>query len=474
MKIKFLGAAREVTGSKHLITTASGKRILLDCGMFQGKGLETEGMNRALGFEPAEIDHIVLGHAHIDHSGVIPYVYKQGFRGSVICTHATRDLCAIMLPDSGFIQENDTERFNRKRAKQGLPPVEPLYTRNDAEKCLELFIGVPYNRKFQIDPNIKVKFTNSGHMLGSGVVNLDILENGKLIRIGYTGDIGRPVNRILRSPEPFPQCDYLIMESTYGDRLHPELQDAEKELLRVVTQTCIEKQGKLIIPSFAIGRAQELVQALNNFYNEGKLPKVQIYLDSPLAIDATDIFRLHPECFNDYVMEVMEKDPDPFGFKSLHYIKTAEESKALNTLKDPCVIISSSGMMEAGRIKHHLANNIENNRNTILAVGYCAPTTLGARILRGDKEISIFGDKYQVRADIERIEAFSGHADYKELVEYVKCQDKKQIQNIFLVHGEIGPQSKLKEKLEEAGFTDISMPRKGDEVIIGEVQSQAV
>ncbi|HLN52786.1 MAG TPA: MBL fold metallo-hydrolase [Lentimicrobium sp.] len=468
MKIKFLGAAREVTGSKHLISTASGKKILLDCGMFQGKGLETEGMNRALGFEPTEIDHIILGHAHIDHSGVIPYMYKQGFRGSVICTHSTRALCAIMLPDSGFIQETDTERFNRKRAKHGLPPVEPLYTRSDAEKCLELFIGVPYDRKFHIDPNIKVKFTNSGHMLGSGVINLDVLENGKLIRIGYTGDIGRPENRILRPPDPFPQCDYLIMESTYGDRLHPVLGDAEQELLRVVTQTCIEKKGKLIIPSFAIGRAQELVQALNNFYNEGKLPKVQIYLDSPLAIDATDIFRLHPECFNDHVIEVMEKDPDPFGFKSLHYIRTADESKALNSIKEPCVIISSSGMMEAGRIKHHLANNIENSRNTVLAVGYCAPTTLGARILRGDKEISIFGDKYQVRADIEKIEAFSGHADYNEMLEYIKCQDRKQLLGICLVHGETGPQSFFKEKLEEAGYSDIVIPRKGDELSIGE------
>ncbi|HLO89920.1 MAG TPA: MBL fold metallo-hydrolase [Lentimicrobium sp.] len=466
MKIKFLGAAREVTGSKHLLTTATGKKILLDCGMFQGKGLETEGMNRALGFEPSEIDHIVLTHAHIDHSGVIPYLYKMGFRGSVVCTHATRDLCTIMLPDSGHIQESDTERFNRKRAKQSLPPVEPLYTKDDAIKCIELFIGVPYNRKFQIDPNIKVRFTNTGHMLGSGVVNLDILENGKLLRIAYTGDIGRPENRILKAPEAFPQCDILITESTYGDKLHPQLQDAEQELLRVVTETCMKKRGKLIIPSFAIGRAQELVFTLNNFYNEGLIPKLEIYLDSPLAIDATDIFRVHPECFNKEVIDVMEKDPDPFGFKSLHYIKTADESKALNNLHDPCIIISSSGMMEAGRIKHHLANNIENPKNTVLAVGYCAPTTLGARILRGDKEISIFGDKYQVRAEIEKIEAFSGHADYNELLEYVKCQDKKQVQKIFLVHGEIGPQSFYKEKLEEAGYSDIFMPKKGEEVIV--------
>lgn len=466
MKIKFLGAAREVTGSKHLITTASGKKILLDCGMFQGKGLETEGMNRALGFEPSEIDHIILTHAHIDHSGVIPYLYKMGFRGSIICTHATRDLCTIMLPDSGHIQESDTEKFNRKRARQGLPPVEPLYTREDAQNCIELFIGVPYNRKFQIDPNIKMKFTNSGHMLGSGVVSIELLENGKLLRIAYTGDIGRPENRILKSPEAFPQCDFLISESTYGDRIHPVLQDAEQELLRVVTETCMKKRGKLIIPSFAIGRAQELVQVLNNFYNDGLIPKLEIYLDSPLAIDATDIFRIHPECFNKEVMEVMEKDPDPFGFKSLHYVKTAEESKALNTINEPCVIISSSGMMEAGRIKHHLANNIENRKNTVLAVGYCAPTTLGARILRGDKEISIFGDKYQVRADIEKIEAFSGHADYMEMLEYIKCQDKKQVKRIFLVHGEIGPQSFFKEKLEEAGYNDVYIPRKGEEIVI--------
>ncbi len=466
MKIQFLGAAREVTGSKHLITTAKGKKILLDCGMFQGKGLETEGMNRDLGFEPEDIDHIILGHAHIDHSGVIPYLYRLGFRGSVVCTSATRDLCAIMLPDSGFIQESDTEKFNKRRVRQGLPKVDPLYKRTDAVKCMELFIGVPYNRKFMIDEDIKVKFTNTGHMLGSGVVNLTIMEDGKPVRIAYTGDIGRHESHILRAPEPFPQCDYLITETTYGDRLHPEMQDADTELYRVVRETCVDKGGKLIIPSFAIGRAQEIVQTLNNFYNEGKLPKIQIYLDSPLAIDATEIFRLHPECFNDKVMEVMETDPDPFGFKSLHYTRHAEDSKKLNAIKEPCVIISSSGMMEAGRIKHHLANNIENHRNTILAVGYCAPTTLGARILNGDKEVSIFGDKYQVRADIERIEAFSGHGDYKEMLNFISCQNKEELKGIFLVHGEIGPQSFYKERLEEAGFGEIHIPKKGDVVTL--------
>jgi len=463
MKLQFLGAAREVTGSKHLITTEAGKKILLDCGIYQGKGLETDSMNRNLGFEPAEIDHIILSHAHIDHSGLIPYMYHLGFRGSVVCTNATRDLCSIMLPDSGHIQENDTYYFNKKRARQGLPPVQPIYTLDDARKCLGLFIGVPYDRKFKIDENIKVKFTNTGHMLGSGVVNLEIMDKGEVKRVAYTGDIGRPENRILRSPDAFPQCDYLITESTYGDRLHPARQDAEAELLRVVKETCAEKGGKLIIPSFAIGRTQELVHTLNNFFNDGLLPRVKIYVDSPLAVNATDIFRLHPECFNDDVHEVMETDPDPFGFSSLHYIKTAEESKRLNTLKEPCVIISASGMMEAGRIKHHLANNISNPRNTILAVGYCGPRTLGARILRGDSEISIFGVLHAVKAKIERIEAFSGHADYKEMIDFLNCQVKDKIKRTFLVHGDLESANAYKGHLLDNGYKNVEVPELGQE-----------
>jgi len=463
MKLQFLGAAREVTGSKHLITTEAGKKILLDCGIYQGKGLETDSMNRNLGFEPAEIDHIILSHAHIDHSGLIPYMYRLGFRGSVVCTNATRDLCSIMLPDSGHIQENDTYYFNKKRARQGLPQVQPIYTLDDARKCLGLFIGVPYERKFKIDENIKVKFTNTGHMLGSGVVNLEIVDKGEVKRVAYTGDIGRPENRILRSPDAFPQCDYLITESTYGDRLHPARQDAEAELLRVVKETCAEKGGKLIIPSFAIGRTQELVHTLNNFFNDGLLPRIKIYVDSPLAVNATEIFRLHPDCFNDDVHTVMETDPDPFGFSSLHYIKTAEESKRLNTLKEPCVIISASGMMEAGRIKHHLANNISNPRNTILAVGYCGPRTLGARILRGDSEISIFGVFHAVKAKIERIEAFSGHADYKEMIDFLNCQAKDKVKRTFLVHGDFESANAYKGHLLDSGYQNIEVPELGQE-----------
>ena len=283
MKLKFLGAAREVTGSKHLITTENGKKILLDCGMFQGKGLETDDMNRNLGFDPTEIDHIILSHAHIDHSGLIPYAYTLGFRGSVVCTDATRDLCAIMLADSGHIQESDVEKFNRRRIAKGLALVEPIYTEKDARACMKLFIGVAYNRRFRIDDNTNVKFTNTGHMLGSGVVSLEITENGKTTKLAYTGDIGRPVSYIMMAPQPFPQCEYLITESTYGNRVHLQMQDAEAELLRVIRQTCVEKGGKVIIPAFAIGRTQEVVYALNNFFNEGLLPKINIYVDSPLA-----------------------------------------------------------------------------------------------------------------------------------------------------------------------------------------------
>jgi len=466
MKIKFIGAAREVTGSKHLITLDSGKKILLDCGMFQGKGMETDASNRNLGFDPKEIDHIILTHAHIDHSGLIPYVYKLGFRGSVICTNATRDLCAIMLADSGHIQELDVKWFNKKQIKHGLEPVEPIYTCEEAKLCMELFIGIAYERKFYIDENIRVRFTNNGHVLGAGTAFLEITENGVTKLLAYTGDIGRPNSRVLKTPDAFRQCDYLITESTYGNRLHKQITHAEEELLQVVNDTCVRKGGKLIIPSFAIGRTQDIVFTLNNFYNAGLLPKIQIYVDSPLAVNATTIFRLHPECFNKEVMTVMETDDDPFGFNSLHYITSTNDSKKLNSFKKPCIIISASGMMEAGRIKHHLANNISNPKNTILVVGYCAPRTLGAKLVDGEKTVSIFGNKYQVNAEIARIEAFSGHGDYSEMLTFLKCQEPSAIKKVFLVHGDYAAQTFYKGQLESAGFSNIEIPEAMSEVIL--------
>lgn len=466
MKIKFLGATREVTGSKILITTDEGKKILLDCGLFQGKGLETDAKNRNIGIDSSELHHIILSHAHIDHSGLIPYFYKLGFRGSIICTNATRNLCSIMLPDSGHIQELDAKWFNKKQAKKKLPFIQPIYTVNDAENSMKLFIGVDYDRRFYINDKINVKFTNTGHMLGSSVVNLEINENGKKVRLAYTGDIGRPSNRILKPPVPFPQCDYLITESTYGDRIHEQMTEVEKEFYDIIHDTCVVRKGKLIIPSFAIGRTQEIVYVLNKFFNNGTLPNIDVYVDSPLAVNATDIFRMHLDNLNDDVHDEIrtERDPDPFGFNRLHYIKKADDSKALNSDPRPCIIISASGMAEAGRIKHHIANNIENPQNTILMVGYCSPTSLGARLQDPKrKEISIFGKIHAINAKIMRIEAFSGHGDYNEMKSFLNCQDKSIVKKTFLVHGEYKVQQFFSNVLTEDGFKKVEIPAFGDE-----------
>ena len=375
-----------------------------------------------------------------------------------------------MLADSGHIQELDMKWFNKKRDKQGLPPIEPIYSDIDAEKCMDLFISVAYDRRFYINNKknsnntINVKFTNSGHMMGSAVVNLEIVEDGKTVHIAYTGDIGRPHNKIIHPPVAFPQCDYLITESTYGDRLHQAEKESEEELLQIITETCVTRGGKLIIPSFAIGRTQEIVFVLNKLYNDGKLPKIDVFVDSPLSVNATDIFRLHPECMNDEVNAVLKTDPDPFGFNLLHYIKDVNESKKLNDFKKPCIIISSSGMLEAGRIKHHVANNVSDARNTILMVGYCSPTSLGARIQQpGLREISIFGEIHAVNAKISKIEAFSGHGDYSEMLSFISCQDKTQLKKTFLVHGEYKTQLFYKDILGKAGFQNIEIPASGDE-----------
>ncbi len=466
MKIQFFGAAREVTGSKHLITLDNGKKILLDCGMYQGKGMDTDSMNRNLGFNPEEIDFLILSHAHIDHSGLIPYITKLGFKGSVIATHATRDLCTIMLADCGKIQEHDTEMNNKKRAKKNLPPLEPIYDKADAEEAMKNFVGVAYDKPYRVTKGVRLTFTNTGHLLGSAVINLRIKEGEKTTTLAYTGDIGRPSNRILISPQPFPQADIVICESTYGNRLHEGIKDAEDKLLDIITRTCIEKKGKLIIPSFSVGRTQEVILSLNNFYNSGKLPKIKVYVDSPLSVNATNIFRLHKECFNDRMVELMETDSDPFGFNDLFFIQQVDDSKRLNETKEPCIIISASGMMEAGRVKHHLANSISNSKNTILGVGYCAPSTLGARILRGDKEVSIFGTLYPVRADVEKLDSYSGHADYNEMIQFLECQDKEKIKQLILVHGEIHSQEFFKDQLKEKGYDKIFIPELGEGIEI--------
>lgn len=481
MKIQFLGAAREVTGSKHLLTIHSEKgtitpkgvrkhdiKILLDCGMYQGKGMETDAANRELGFDAKDIDYVILSHAHIDHSGLIPYIYRMGFRGNVICTPATRDLCAIMLQDTAYIQAQDVRWYNKKMDRLHKPKIEPLYDINQAERSMNLFVTVDYDRMYQIADEVQLTFTNSGHMLGSAVVNLTITENGETKRIAYTGDLGRKQSHILCPPHPFPQCDYLICESTYGNRLHEDTMASEEELLGIVEDTCVYKKGKLLIPSFSVGRTQEIVYALNKLYNDGRLPKIKVYVDSPLSVNATHIFRMYTNALNEDVQDTLRFDDDPFGFNTLRYITDINESKALNNSDEPAIIISASGMLEAGRIKHHVANHISDPNCTILIVGYCTPQSLGARIQDPKLQwVSIFGYDHKIKAQVTKIEGFSGHGDYQEMIDYIShCQQLEAIRRVFLVHGEETSQQEYKDHLYEAGFRGIEIPQKGEEVIL--------
>lgn len=463
MTIQFLGAANEVTGSKHLITTRSGKRILLDCGMYQGKGMETDAANRDLGFDPKTIDCVVLSHAHIDHSGLLPYIYKLGFRGDIISTPATRDLCAIMLQDTAFIQAQDIRWYNKKMDRLHKPKVQPLYDNNHVERCMQHFVTVGYGRRYRLFDGVYLTFTNSGHMLGSAVCSFEIDEEGEVKRIAYTGDIGRAKSHILCSPQPFPQCDYLICESTYGDRLHDDALVSEEELLGVVDSTCVYKKGKLLIPSFSVGRTQEIVYVLNKLYNDGRLPHIPVYVDSPLSVNATHIFRMYLGELNEEVQDDLRFDDDPFGFNTLRYITDIRESKALNHNPNPCIIISASGMLEAGRIKHHVANHISDPSTTILIVGYCTPTSLGARIQNPDlKWISIFGFDHKIKAQVSKIEGFSGHGDYKEMIDYLtRSVNVEEVRRTFIVHGELAAQETYKDHLYEAGFRNIEHPEKG-------------
>ena len=479
MKIQFIGATREVTGSKHLITTDSGHTILLDCGMYQGKGMETDAANRDLGFDPKTLDCIVLSHAHIDHSGLIPYVVKMGFKGDIYCTPATRDLCSLMLTDTAFIQEQDVRMYNKKidrqhphKEKGKTYKVEPLYNQKDVNRAMKLFVTYSFDRRFRLFDDVLLTFTNSGHMLGGAVCSLEIYENDancennakRWKRLTYTGDIGRKHCHILPSPQLFPQCDYLICESTYGDRLHDEQLVTEEELLGVVEDTCVYRKGKLLIPSFSVGRTQEIVYVLNQLYNDGRLPQIPVYVDSPMSTNATQIFRMYPDELSEEVRDTMQFDPDPFGFNTLRYITDIRESKELNYKEDPCIIISASGMLEAGRIKHHVANHISDPRCTILIVGYCEPTTLGARIQQpGLQWISIFGQDRRIKAQITKIEGFSGHGDYQEMIDYLtRSLAVDQVQQTFVVHGEETAAEAYKGHLEEAGFRQVSVPKKGE------------
>ena len=458
MKIAFHGAARTVTGSKHLLTLSGGRKILLDCGMFQGMGKETDALNRHWGFDPRAIDYIVLSHAHIDHSGLIPKLVKDGFNGKIYCTPATRELASVLMEDSAGIQEDDVKYINKIRSSRGQPLLEPLYREDDAKKAAEHFEEVDYGTWFRIEEGVELMFTDAGHIIGSAAVHLRIQEDGEVRQLTFSGDVGRYRDIILKSPANFPQADYIILESTYGNSLHDLHTPTVDQLLEWIEKTCLKKRGKLIIPAFSVGRTQEILYALNQLDLERRLPEVPYYVDSPLSIKATEIVKHYPEYFNPTIQRVLQTDHDPFSFPGLSYIQTVEDSKLLNFHRDPCVIISASGMADAGRVKHHINNNVENSRNSILLTGYCEPHSLGARLQSGKKEVSIFGVMREIHAEVGSIRSMSAHGDYEDLSQFLACQDTKAVRKIFLVHGEHDVQEDFKERLLRKGYTDIEIP----------------
>lgn len=464
MKIAFHGAARTVTGSKHLLTLKNGKKVLLDCGMFQGLGPDTDSFNREFGFDAAGVDVMILSHAHIDHSGLIPKLYKEGFRGRIFCTPATRELTSILLEDSAEIQEDDIKYSNKRRAAEGLPYLQPLYTIEDAKNCLSQFAEVEYGIWFDVTDGVKAMFTDAGHIIGSACVHLRIQEDGRQTALTFSGDVGRYRDVILKSPQDFPQADYIIMESTYGNSLHEQSVTTPDMLLEWIKKACLEKKGKLIMPAFSVGRTQEILYALNQLELENQLPPLDYFVDSPLSIEATEVVKKYPQYFNKTIQKVLQTDTDPFMFNGLKYIKTVEQSKMLNFRNDPFVIISASGMADAGRVKHHISNNIENSRNTILLTGYCEPNSLGGRLMGGAKEVSIFGVKHEVNAEIGAIRSMSAHGDYEDLSQWLAHQEERLVRKLFLVHGEYNVQIDFKNRLLKKGFFDIEIPERHFEV----------
>ena len=466
MKIAFHGAAQTVTGSKHLITLDNGKKILLDCGMFQGMGDQTNELNKDFGFNADEVDYVILSHAHIDHCGLLPKLVKDGYKGKIFATPATKDLASILMEDSAGIQENDIKFVNKRRALEGLPYLQPLYTTLDALAAADRFETVEYDTWFKIDENISFSYTDAGHIIGSAAVHVRITENGKQTRITFSGDVGRYRDIILKSPAPFEQADYILIESTYGNSLHEQFHPTTDALLEWIENTCIKKKGKLIMPAFSVGRTQEILYALNLLSLENKLPAVDYYVDSPLSTKATDILKRYPQYFNESIQEVLKTDKDPFDFPGLKFTKSVDDSKRLNYLKDACVIISASGMAEAGRVKHHISNNIENSRNSILLTGYCEPHSLGGRLKNGDKEVRIFGQWHQVNAEVGQIRSMSAHGDYNDLLHFLSCQDAAKVKKVFLVHGEPDVQKDFKQKVLDKGFKIVEIPARHQEVVL--------
>lgn len=471
MKIKFCGAARTVTGSQHLLEI-NGKKILLDCGLYQGKRQEAYDINRNFLFDPKELHAVVLSHAHIDHSGNLPTLSRKGFKGDVYATTATRDLCSVMLQDSAHIQQKDIEYANRKRAKQGLDPFKPLYDYNDARNIMKCFKSCSYRRKFFIEgmsDSVAVTFFDAGHILGSAQVLLEIKEKGKTFRFAFSGDVGRPNLPILRDPEHMGDVNFLICESTYGGRVHDKSIEMDNQLFTVIKEA-LSRGGKIIVPAFSLGRTQEIVYSLSKLFASGQLERFPIFVDSPLSSNVSEIFKTHPECFDKETAELLSKGFDVFGFSNLTYIRDVEDSKQLNNFKGPAMIISASGMAESGRVLHHLKNNVESEKNTVLIVGYQAHDTLGRKLVEAkDKtgeHVKIFGEIHELRAKVYVLNSFSAHADRSELIDYFAKFDKTKLEQVYLVHGDLDQQQALQSALSDRGFKNIEIPEKASELIV--------
>ena len=464
MILQFWGAAQTVTGSMHLVE-ADGHRLLLDCGMAQGRREEAKKLNSEFPFQPEKIDAVVLSHAHLDHSGKLPMLVKKGFSGSIFSTSATRDLCSAMLADSASLQEMDARYVNRQNEKQGLPFIKPLYTLHDVARTMRLFQTVEFQRPLQILPGIKMTFKNAGHILGSASVTLEIAEGRdkkKVTALAFTGDLGRKGAAVVQDPDIIDRADVLITESTYGGRDHGPMDEARKNLARVVKETA-NNRGLLIIPAFAVGRTQDVVYHLHDLMQSKEIPQMPVYVDSPLATNITEIFRAHPECYDEETEQLLMQDggDDPFGFNMLRYTRSTEESKKLNNIRRPAIIISASGMCEGGRVLHHLRRNIGDPNTTVLFVGFQAENTLGRKLLRGDKTARIYGEEHEVRARMEKIDGYSAHADEGEMLDFINAIPNRP-KRVFVVHGEPDATAAMAAGLARLGIEDIAIPERGE------------
>lgn len=462
MQLTFWGAAETVTGSRHLLHV-NGKQILLDAGLFQGKRAEADQRNREPGFDVRAVDAVILSHAHIDHAGWLPYLYRAGFRGRVYATPATRALCGIMLMDSAYIQEKDILFVNKMRGRRKLPAVEPLYEIEDAEGILGRFVTVPYDEPFEPYPGVRVLFRDAGHILGSATVHLTLTENGRTVRLGFTGDVGGPGRPLLASAAPMLPCDVLLTESTYGGHVHAS-PDSTRDALAHVIQEAAHDHAKVLIPAFAVGRTQELIYALDGLWNEGKLPNIPVFIDSPLAISATSIYSAFPENYGPALKAYMRRDPEPFQFPSLHYVRDVAHSKEINTMKGAAVVISASGMCEAGRILHHLRNHIGNPKTRILMVGYCADHTLGKRLIDKQPYVRIFGEEHKRLAQVHVLNSLSAHADEPGLLAFLSQTEGIRAARTYLVHGSPERQVAFKKALEAHGWARVSIPHHGETI----------